>query len=89
MASLFILKIDHPDQALPGTVLITVPHGSSRAVPSFTLSERIILRNPQGHLLFSSNWFGGNKVYREPNWQWQKPYSFPVLHPAFLLGQYN
>lgn len=51
--------------------------------------ERIILPNPQGHLLFSSNWFGGNKVYREPNWQWQKPYSFPVLHPAFLLGQYN
>ena len=51
--------------------------------------ERIILPNPQGHLLFSSNWFGGNKVYREPNWQWQKPYSFPVLHPAFLIGQYN
>jgi len=43
----------------------------------------------EGNLLFSSNWFGGNKVYREPNWQWQKPYSFPVLHPAFLLGQYN
>src|SRR5690606_5022119 len=35
--------------------------------------ERIILPNPQGHLLFSSNWFGGNKVYRDPNWQWQKP----------------
>lgn len=51
--------------------------------------ERIILRNPRGHLLFSSNWFGGNKVYRDPNWQWQKPYSFPALHPAFLLGQYN
>ncbi|KAF1721586.1 LamG-like jellyroll fold domain-containing protein [Pseudoxanthomonas wuyuanensis] len=51
--------------------------------------ERIILPNPQGHLLFSSNWFGGNKVYREPNWQWQKPYSFPALHPAFLLGSYN
>ncbi|MHC9086968.1 LamG-like jellyroll fold domain-containing protein [Luteimonas sp. RIT-PG2_3] len=51
--------------------------------------ERIILPNPQGHLLWSSNWFGGNKVYREPNWQWQKPYSFPALHPAFLLGDYN
>ena len=51
--------------------------------------ERIILPNPQGHLLFSSNWFGGNKVYREPNWQWQKPYSFPALHPAFLMGEYN
>lgn len=51
--------------------------------------ERIILPNPQGHLLFSSNWFGGNKVYREPNWQWQKPYSFPALHPAFLVGEWN
>ena len=51
--------------------------------------ERIVLPNPQGHLLFSSNWYGGNKVYREPNWQWQKPYSFPVLHPAFLMGEYN
>ena len=46
--------------------------------------EKIIPPNPQGHLLWSSNWFGGNKVYREPNWQWQKPYSFPALHPAFL-----
>ncbi len=51
--------------------------------------ERIILPNPQGHLLFSSNWYGGNTVYREPNWQWQKPYSFPALHPAFLIGEYN
>jgi len=53
------------------------------------LDERIILRNPHGHLLFSSNWYGGNKVYRESNWQWQKPYSFQIVHPAFLLGQYN
>ncbi|HET6397597.1 MAG TPA: LamG-like jellyroll fold domain-containing protein [Pseudoxanthomonas sp.] len=51
--------------------------------------ERIVRPNPQGHLLFSSNWFGGRKVYREPNWQWQKPYSFPALHPAFLLGDWN
>lgn len=51
--------------------------------------DRIILPNPQGHLLWSSNWFGGNKVYRDPNWQWQKPYSFPALHPAFLVGDWN
>ena len=51
--------------------------------------EKIILPNPQGHLLWSSNWFGGDKVYREPNWQWQKPYSFPALHPAFLVGDWN
>jgi hypothetical protein len=53
------------------------------------LDEKIVLRNPQGHRLFSSNWFGGRKVYREPRWQWQKPYSFPVLHPAFALGVFN
>ncbi|HEY0332737.1 MAG TPA: LamG-like jellyroll fold domain-containing protein [Stenotrophomonas sp.] len=51
--------------------------------------DRIIQVNPQGHLLFASNWFGGRKVYREPNWQWQKPYSFPIVHPAMLLGIYN
>ncbi|HBK45349.1 MAG TPA: hypothetical protein DDZ67_02700, partial [Xanthomonadaceae bacterium] len=49
----------------------------------------IVQTNPRGHLLFASNWFGGRKVYREPNWQWQKPYSFPILHPALLLGGYN
>ncbi len=53
------------------------------------LDERIVLRNPHGHLLFASNWFGGRKVYREPRWEWQKPYSFPLLHPAFLLGVFN
>ncbi|WP_010367032.1 LamG-like jellyroll fold domain-containing protein [Xanthomonas vasicola] len=51
--------------------------------------DTIIQVNPQGHLLFASNWFGGRKVYREPNWQWQKPYSFPIVHPAILLGGYN
>jgi hypothetical protein len=49
----------------------------------------IIQVNPQGNLLFSSNWFGGRKVYREPNWQWQKPYSFPIVHPLMQLGAYN
>jgi len=57
-----------------------------RTVKAF---DTIIQVNPQGHLLFASNWFGGRKVYREPNWQWQKPYSFPILHPALLLGGYN
>lgn len=52
-------------------------------------ADDLILPNPQGHLLWSSNWFGGRRIYREPNWQWQKPYSFPALHPAFLLGLYN
>ncbi|WDS38154.1 LamG-like jellyroll fold domain-containing protein [Pseudoxanthomonas sp.] len=49
----------------------------------------IITVNPHGDMLFSSNWFGGRKVYREPNWQWQKPYSFPIVHPLMQLGAYN
>ncbi len=49
----------------------------------------IITVNPHGNMLFSSNWFGGRKVYREPNWQWQKPYSFPIVHPIMQLGAYN
>lgn len=51
--------------------------------------DRIILPNPQGNLLFASNWYGGNKIYREPNWSWQKPYSFPMIHPLLVLGEFN
>lgn len=61
----------------------------TRMMTTVKAFERVIEPNPNGHLLFSSNWFGGRKIYREPNWQWQKPYSFPFLHPALLLGGYN
>jgi hypothetical protein len=60
-----------------------------RAMHTVRALGTIITPNPHGELLFSSTWFGGRKVYREPNWQWQKPYSFPILHPALLLGGYN
>lgn len=61
----------------------------TRMMTTVKAFERVVEPNPKGHVLFSSNWFGGRKIYREPNWQWQKPYSFPFLHPAFLLGGYN
>jgi len=53
------------------------------------LHDRIILPNPAGHLHFASNWYGGRKVYREGPWEWQKPYSFTVMHAPILLGVYN
>ncbi|MET0289643.1 MAG: LamG-like jellyroll fold domain-containing protein [Pseudoxanthomonas sp.] len=65
------------------------PRTLERLMTTVKALDDIIRINPQGHLLFSSNWFGGRKVYREPNWQWQKPYSFPVLHPVLQLGAYN
>ncbi len=50
---------------------------------------RIIDRNPAGHMHFNTNWYSGALSYREGPWEWQKPYSFGVVHPAILIGDYN
>ena len=50
---------------------------------------RVILKNPAGHLHFSSSWYGGRKIYRDQPWTWQKPYAFTVLHGPTLIGVYN
>lgn len=51
--------------------------------------QRVVEKNPAGHVHFNSNWFGGSKIYREGPWEWSKPYSYLILHPAILLGGYN
>ncbi|GAC1612251.1 MAG: LamG domain-containing protein [Novosphingobium sp.] len=53
------------------------------------VSDKIVLRNPAGHMHFASNWYGGRKVTREGVWEWQKPYSFTVMHAPILVGLYN
>ena len=50
---------------------------------------RVILKNPAGHLHFSSSWYGGREIYRDEPWAWQKPYAFTVLHGPTLIGLYN
>jgi hypothetical protein len=50
---------------------------------------RIIDKNPAGHVHFNTNWYSGKISYREGPWEWQKPYSFGVVHPAILIGDYN
>jgi hypothetical protein len=50
---------------------------------------RIIDKNPAGHVHFNTNWYSGALSYREGPWEWQKPYSFGVVHPAILIGDYN
>jgi hypothetical protein len=50
---------------------------------------RVIERNPAGHVHFNTNWYSGALSYREGPWEWQKPYSFGVVHPAILIGDYN
>jgi len=50
---------------------------------------RIIDKNAAGHMHFNTNWYSGALSYREGPWEWQKPYSFGVTHPAILIGDYN
>lgn len=67
--------------------------GEPRAVERLMATARalrgVILQNPAGHLHFASNWYGARKMYREGAWEWQKPYSFTVMHAPVLLGLYN
>lgn len=65
------------------------PLATARLMETVDALHRVITVNPQGNLLFSSNWFSGKKIYRDGNWEWQKPYSFPILHPAIMLGEFN
>ena len=65
------------------------PLATERLMETVHALYDIITVNPQGNRLFSSNWFSGKKIYRDDNWEWQKPYSFPILHPAIMLGEFN
>ena len=67
--------------------------GEPRTVERLMATARalhgVILKNSAGHLHFASNWYGADKMYREGAWEWQKPYSFTVMHAPVLLGLYN
>jgi hypothetical protein len=65
------------------------PKSIERLMDTVRALQNIILLNAAGHMHFASNWYGGRKVYREGPWEWQKPYSFTVLHAPILIGLYN
>lgn len=65
------------------------PKAVERLMATTRALRHVILRNPAGHMHFASNWYGGTKIYREGPWEWQKPYSFTVLHAPVLIGLYN
>jgi hypothetical protein len=65
------------------------PKSIDRLSDTVRALQNIILVNPAGHMHFASNWYGGRKVYREGPWEWQKPYSFTVMHAPILIGLYN
>ncbi len=65
------------------------PKAVERLMATVKALRGLILVNPAGHMHFASNWYGGRKVYREGAWEWQKPYSFTVMHAPILIGVYN
>src|SRR4051812_27620369 len=65
------------------------PKSIERLMATTKALTGVILTNPAGHMHFASNWYGGRKIYREGAWEWQKPYSFTVMHAPILMGLYN
>ncbi|HEX5181533.1 MAG TPA: LamG-like jellyroll fold domain-containing protein [Allosphingosinicella sp.] len=65
------------------------PRSIDRLMDTVRALQGIILVNPAGHMHFASNWYGGRKMYREGPWEWQKPYSFTVMHAPILIGLYD
>jgi hypothetical protein len=65
------------------------PKAVERVMAAVKALTNLITVNPAGHMHFSSNWYGGRIVYREGPWEWQKPYSFVVMHSPILIGLYN
>jgi len=65
------------------------PTAIERLMATARALQGVILKNPAGHMHFASNWYGGRMMYREGAWEWQKPYSFTVMHAPILIGLYN
>ncbi|MES2044494.1 MAG: LamG-like jellyroll fold domain-containing protein [Pseudomonadota bacterium] len=65
------------------------PRAIERLMDNVHGLQRVILPNAAGHMHFASNWYGGRRIYREGPWEWQKPYSFTVMHAPMLIGLYN
>lgn len=65
------------------------PKVVERLMTTVAAYDRIISVNPSGHLHFNTNWYGGLDSYREGPWEWGKYYSYLVLHPGVLMGEYN
>jgi len=65
------------------------PRSVERLMATARALDGVILPNPAGHRHFASNWYGAAAMYREGAWEWQKPYSFTVMHAPILLGLYN
>ncbi|MDV6330671.1 LamG-like jellyroll fold domain-containing protein [Asticcacaulis sp. 201] len=65
------------------------PKVVERLMTTVAAYDRIISVNSAGHRHFNTNWYSGTDSYREGPWEWGKYYSYLVLHPGILMGEFN
>ncbi|MBO9546363.1 LamG-like jellyroll fold domain-containing protein [Caulobacter sp.] len=64
------------------------PKTVERAMETARNYDRLYQVNPAGHRHPVSSYYSGDDIVRESVWEWGKPYSYLVLHPGLLLGEY-
>ncbi|GAA0535790.1 hypothetical protein FHS83_003238 [Rhizomicrobium palustre] len=65
------------------------PKAVERLMTTVAAYERIISTNSAGHLHFNTNWYSGSDSFREGPWEWGKYYSYVIMHPGVLMGDFN
>lgn len=73
--------------------ILLLDHGSpkqlERAMETTRAVNGVTGINTAGHRHFRSVYYGGTKLAEEEPWGWSKYYSYLVLHPGYLLVEYN
>ena len=65
------------------------PRELERAMENIRGVESITGVNAAGHRHIRTSYYNGKKMAEEGPWGWSKPYSYLVLHPAYLFSDYN
>ncbi|MDP2984952.1 MAG: LamG-like jellyroll fold domain-containing protein, partial [Candidatus Latescibacter sp.] len=78
-------------EVLPQVMLLDYanPKVVERIMETSKALERITGINQAGHRHIRSSYFSGTKIAEEGVWEWIKPYSHLVLHPALALVEFN
>jgi hypothetical protein len=78
-------------QVLPQAMLLDYanPKHVERMMETARALERITGVNAAGHRHIRSSYFSGTRMSEEGVWEYSKPYSCLVLHPALSLVEYN
>jgi hypothetical protein len=78
-------------EVLPQVMLLDYanPKVVERIMETSKALEGITGVNKAGHRHIKSSYFSGTKIAEEGVWEWIKPYSHLILHPALALVEYN